>query len=211
MQCSKKTKKTNVICKTYTLAIYYCPFPPAILYLCSQRKTHCASFYHFSLSKWKQILTSAKRSSSSSSPRRASPPLCCKSAQNASIVWREKVWNHDTLSPSEWNLYVLSRTKSHSDSPHFVRLTLWSHVSWEECERRTCRSADWQAMFPAQNTGEKKNKKRATHVRQNSEKLPELFFLLIAYANSISGVAVKVLVRSFFLALRCFSVPDVSE
>lgn len=66
-------------------------------------------------------------------------------------------------------------------------------------------------MFPAQNTGEKKKKKRATHVRQNSEKLPELFFLLIAYANSISGVAVKVLVRSFFLALRCFSVPDVSE
>lgn len=57
----------------------------------------------------------------------------------------------------------------------------------------------------------KKKKKRATHVRQNSEKLPELFFLLIAYANSISGVAVKVLVRSFFLALRCFSVPDVSE
>lgn len=69
---------------------------------------------------------------------------------------------------------------------------------------------DWQAMFPAQNTGRKK-KICATHVRQNSESLPELFFLLIAYANFISRVAVKVLVQSFFLALSCFSIPDVSE
>lgn len=159
MQCSKKT---NAICKTYTLlALHSCPFPPAILYLCSQRKTHCASFYHFSLSKWKQILTSAKRSSSSSSSlRRATPPRCCKSAQNASIVWKEKVWNHDTLSPSQWNLYVLSRalTKSHSDSPHFVYLTLWSHVSWEECERRTCWSP-WLASHVS-STKHRKKKKR---------------------------------------------------
>ena len=69
---------------------------------------------------------------------------------------------------------------------------------------------DWQAMFPAQNT-ERKKKICATHVRQNSESLPELFFLLIAYANFISRVAVKVLVQSFFLALSCFSIPDVSE
>lgn len=51
----------------------------------------------------------------------------------------------------------------------------------------------------------------ARHPCTETQRLPGLFFLLIAYANFISREEVKVLVQSCSWSLDVFAVPDVFE
>lgn len=135
------------------------------------RQKHALRHSNISVSpNGNRFLTSAKQNSTS--PRRPPRTRPCKSARSASTVWKEKVWNHDTLSSSEGNLYILSRThtKLHSDFFHTLFISRREGTFHGKSANVALVSA-WLASHVFSSD---------THTHTppmfiNSEKLPEMF------------------------------------
>lgn len=105
-----------------------------------------------------------------------------------SVVWREKAWNQDTLPLTERNLYIFSTLFISCRKGMFLK----------KCESCTCLSLIVKPCFL-----HTLMLTHATHVLRLRQ-TAGVVFLLIAYANFISRVPVKVLVQSFSWCLDVF-------
>lgn len=144
------------------------PFFPPSVSVYAVRQKHILRHFNISVSP------SGNRSwPQPSPPRRTSRTRSPKSVQNASIVWREKVWNHDTPSPSEWNLHVLSRTQTQSCTVIFSTLFISCREgAFHGKSANVAPVSPWLSSHVFRYT---QTRARTPPMFRNSEKLPDLF------------------------------------